>query len=834
MSARKQIGRFRIDEVLGYGGMGVVYRAHDLKLDRAVAIKVLPNISIDEGNPRPRLEQEARTLARFNHPNIASIYGLGETDDGSTYLVLELAEGQTLDERLRDSLPSVEQALQICRQVAAALLAAHERGVIHRDLKPQNVSIVREGMVKVLDFGLAKRVDAPSSPPAASTKAAGETVELSAPATEAGVIQGTPGYMSPEQIRGRNVDLRTDIFAFGCLLFECLTGTRAFPGDSLRTIFAATLSADPDWSLLPGEAPRGIRDLLRRCLEKDPERRLLDISEALSVLEEELGATASPSAEASAEVTFSHNLPTCLSSFVGRVRELNDVMELLKRSRLVTLTGSGGCGKTRLALRLAEELLPAYQDGVWLVELAAVSNQSQAPGALLNALKLREQPREPVLRTILESLEKQQALLIFDNCEHLLGACARIAEAVLQGCPQVKVIATSREGLGIPGETIYLVPSLSTAENIASPSARELEPYESVQLFLERAAAARPGFSLVDENAPHIARICHRLNGIPLAIELAATRLRAMALEQIAGRLEDNFRLLMSGSPTALPRHQTMRAAFDWSYNLLSAEEQLLLRRLSLFAGGWTLEAAESVCSDGSLEEGGELAAEGFPERIPDLLTSLVEKSLVIYADTPDGGGRYHLLQTGRQYAREELERSDGCDTARDRHISFFLALAEEAEPELRGPRQKAWLDRLEIEHENIKAALEWSRSAKDGDRKRLRLIGAIWRFWLIHGHFEYGSALLEEILREYEPAHRSRLWAGVHHGAGALSSIQGDHAAARARFQESLAIHRKLGDKRGIANMLGNLGLLASEHADYASASALYEESLGIFRELG
>ncbi|MEE8143211.1 MAG: tetratricopeptide repeat protein [Planctomycetota bacterium] len=818
MAAEKRIGRYRIDGELGRGGMGVVYRAHDLKLERPVAIKVLPDSLSQDREQLSRFEREARTLARFNHPNIAAIHGLGECENGDRFLVLELVEGKTLEQLLDGDGLSMETSVSVGVQVAAALSAAHKREIIHRDLKPDNVSINPEGIVKVLDFGLAKNRKESATNSSTPVEATSETIEWTESTTPVDVIKGTPGYMSPEQIRGQALDKRTDIFAYGCLLYECLSGEKAFHGHTIGDYVDATLNAQPDWTRLPAGLPDRIRRLLERCLEKDIEKRLPDLSEAVTELEEGIRGKSTPELAP-------NNLPTLLSSFVGRSRELQEMEELSARCRLVTLTGPGGSGKTRLSLRLAEQRLSAHPDGVWFVEFATVSNPEQVPAALLMTLGLREEPKRSSLAIAREFLKPSGTLLIFDNCEHLVEACAKLAEEILHGCPDVKLLASSREPLGIEGETIYQVPPLSISEDLESPLARDLEAFESIALFVERARAAKPGFRLKDENAPYVARICHRLNGIPLAIELAATRVRSLSPEQIFQRLEESFQILTRGSRTALPRQQTMRAAFDWSYQLLSEEEQNLLGHLSVFAGGWTLEAAEEVCEEDASEPDLEVL---------ELLSSLVEKSLVIYEDTEDGQGRYRSLETTHQFAREELEKRGGGEGVRERHLLLFLALAEEAGPQLRGPEQSQWLDRLKRENENIKVALEACFSLPQGNESRLRFAVALWRFWLIHGDFTFGRSVLGETLRHYEAGSRAPLWAEAFHGAAALALTQGDYGEARSLFENSLGIYRELSDKQGIASVLGNLGLMAADQGDYQGARTLYTGSLEVFRELG
>jgi len=405
------------------------------------------------------------------------------------------------------------------------------------------------------------------------------------------------------------------------------------------------------------------------------------------------------------------NLPAPASSFVGRAWEVGDVAELVTHARLVTLTGPGGCGKTRLALEVAATLVDACLDGVWLVELAALADPTLVPRAVAAAFGLAEQPEQPLLATLSAFLRARDLLLVMDNCEHLLGACAALVAALLPACPHLRVLATSRERLAVPGEHPYLVPSLATPDPADPPSPEQLATYEAVRLFLERAGTRRPGLTLTAANAGAVAQICARLDGLPPAIELAAARVGVLPVEGIAARLDDRFRLLTGGPRTALPRQQTLRAAIDWSHALLDPAEQALFARLAVFAGGWTLEAAEAVCAE---DDGADVEA-------LDLLGALVDKSLAHTRETPDTL-RYGFLETVRAYARERLEASGESAQISRRHAAYYLALAERAETALWGPEQASWFRRLDVEQDNLRAALgrvcEKSGRAGSGDKE--------------------------------------------------------------------------------------------------------------------
>jgi predicted ATPase/class 3 adenylate cyclase len=516
------------------------------------------------------------------------------------------------------------------------------------------------------------------------------------------------------------------------------------------------------------------------------------------------------------------NLPAQITSFIGREKEMEEIKTLMQKTRLLTLTGSGGCGKTRLALQVAAEILEQYADGVWLVELAALSDPSLVAQTVAEGLRIREVPSEPITQTLLSYLKDKQMLLVLDNCEHLLDTTARLVDAVLKSCSQVSVLASSREALGVGGESAYRVPSLSVPDLKQTHTPRSLSDYDSVRLFLERAVPAKSDFAVTPHNAAAVASVCRRLDGIPLAIELAAVRVRAMPVEQIEARLDSRFRLLVGGLRTALPRQQTLRALIDWSYDLLNPQEQRLLCRLSVFADGWTLEAAETVCSGAGIEQWEAL----------DLLTSLVDKSLTVYEER-EGKPRYRLLETVRQYGGDLLVESGENGEVWTRHRDYYLAFAEEAQAKLSGAEPAVWLQRLEEEHENLRAALAWSLSA-NGAVEGLRLCGALQQFWWTRQYLAEGRKWCERALGKAgsEPPTPER--AQVLNGAAGLAYVQGDYAAARAYNEASLAIRREIGDTWGIAASLNNLGLVAFDLGDFAAARTAYEESLAILREMG
>jgi predicted ATPase/DNA-binding CsgD family transcriptional regulator len=518
----------------------------------------------------------------------------------------------------------------------------------------------------------------------------------------------------------------------------------------------------------------------------------------------------------------SNNLPPQLTSFVGRNREIVEVRRLIGERRLLTLTGTGGSGKTRLAIAVASEMIERFEGGIWWVELAALSDPDLVPQTVAQALGVREAQDRSLTETLSDYLGSKKVLLVLDNCEHLIEGCAALADALLRACPKLRILTTSREALGVAGEGAWHVPPLVLPEADHGPPIDELGRYEAIRLFVERSKAVTSTFEMTEHNAPAVVRLCRRLDGMPLAIELAAARVRVLSVEQIASRLEDSFSLLTGGSRTALPRQKTLRAAIDWSYELLGEEEQVLLRRLSVFAGGFTLEAVEEVCSGEDIE----------PEEILDLLTHLVDKSLVMVAEH-DGEARYRLLETVRQYGQEKLEESGKEQDVRRRHALFFLELAEGVEPKINGKDRGLWLGRLEVEHDNLRAALAWSREEAEGEIA-LRLSGALSWFWFHREHWSEWRRWLDGALaiRGGGGPRHSAARAKALSGGGFLAWMQGDQATARSQLEESVALWREVGDKQRLAQALRFLSGSFESQGHYVAARPLAEESVRLFRE--
>jgi non-specific serine/threonine protein kinase len=522
------------------------------------------------------------------------------------------------------------------------------------------------------------------------------------------------------------------------------------------------------------------------------------------------------------------NLPWDTSSFVGRDHQVVEVANRVRTQRLLTLVGTGGVGKTRLALQAARRTLDAFPHGVWYVELAGLRDPSLVPHAVARALAVTERSDQGVIESVTAYLAERDVLLVLDNCEHVSTACARVAETILQASRRSHLLTTSRHPLGLPGEVVWQVPSLSLSEQPGA-DARDASPSEAVRLFTERAQAAVPDFVLTAENAPAVATICQQLDGIPLALEMAAARLRAFSVQEIADRLDDRLQFLSAGSMAALPRHQTLRATMDWSYDLLNPDEQRLLQLLSVFASGCDYEAVEAVCGDGRART----------IVLADLLARLVDRSLV-QVDHQWAATRYQLLETVRQYAAQRLRASGEEVAVRKRHRAYFLGVAEQAQPALRGSEQTTWLRRLEVDHDNLRAALTHTDTSCSNDAwAQLRLATALGWFWRYAGHFSEGRRWLDAALASVPAAeatdrtHQPLVTMALIN-AGLLASSQGALEEAEGRFEPALARASQANDTVGTAWARHGLGRVAHLRGDYERSAALFEASLGEFAEVG
>lgn len=547
-----------------------------------------------------------------------------------------------------------------------------------------------------------------------------------------------------------------------------------------------------------------------------------------------------------------NNLPIQLTSFIGRERETQEIKDLLTNDdrpvhteranihpssfvlRLLTLTGAGGSGKTRLSLQVAADVIDDFEKGAWFVDLSPLTDPALVPNSVMSALELRgerssfDEAGRPPLDALADYLSAKHLLLILDNCEHLVEACAQLANHLLTHCPNLTILATSREALGVAGEVTYQVPVLGLPDPNHLPALDALSQYDSVRLFIERALAVQPNFSVTNANAPAVAQICYRLDGIPLAIELAAARIKLFSPGQIAALLDDRFRLLTGGSRTVMPRQQTLRAAIEWSYSLLSEQERILFRRLSVFVGGWTFEAAEAVCVGDGIDA----------YDVLELLSHLVDKSLVITAARGEEP-RYRMLETIREYAFDKLRDSDEVERIRNQHLDYFLAFAELANRQPR-PGRTRWRDRMEIDHDNLRVALRHTFAQNDPERALLlcNVLAGFWteRGYLIESRRWYEQAIAssrqQQAATPISEAHRVQYGIALDEN-GSIAYWQGDYATAHAQLEEALAIKRALGDKTGAASVLNSLGGLAWYEDKSTAAQTIWEEALALNREL-
>ena len=604
--------RYRIERELGAGGMAAVYLAKDLKHNRDVAVKVLrPELAASLGAERFLLEIE--TTAGLRHPHILPLFDSGESD-GFLWYVMPLVEGESLRDRLtRETQLPVEEAVRFACEIGEALAVAHERGVVHRDIKPENILLER-GHAVVADFGIARAVES----------AGGQKL------TRTGLAPGTPLYMSPEQASAEAVDARSDVYSLGCVTYEMLAGNPPFSGPTAMVVLArhALDPVPPLRTARPG-VPAHVAAAVEKSLEKVPADRFATAAELVRALGDAAHGPATDRTRTAGEPAGTTdppgNLPESVDSFVAREDELAEVTAKLADVRLVTLTGVGGTGKTRLATEAASRMAARFADGAWLVELAPVTRADAVPYVVADLIGAVQQPGRTMAESVVDSLRHRSVLLVFDNCEHLLDAVAELAAGVTAHCPAVRILATSRESIAIRGERVIRLQSLSDEAG--------------AELFRDRALAAGARGEM---DMTTLARLSSRLDGMPLAIELAAARCTSMSPEEMESRLDDRFRLLRGSRRGRAERQQTLHNTVAWSYDLLEKSEQRIFDRLSVFAGGFMLDAAQAVAGDDDID-----ALE-----VEDAVAALVARSMVLATDTGDGT-RYRLLETLRQFAED-------------------------------------------------------------------------------------------------------------------------------------------------------------------------------------
>ena len=796
--------RYAVEREIGAGGMAVVYLAEDLKHRRSVAIKVLkPELAATLGSDR--FLREIEIAARLSHPHILPLFDSGAAND-LLYYVMPFVPGESLRTKLaRERQLSIDEALRLTREIASALGSAHQQGIVHRDIKPENI-LLADGIALVADFGIARALR--------SSRANGETASA---LTMAGLALGTPAYMSPEQFTADDVDGRSDLYALGCVLFEMLTGQPPFTGPSVEALLRQHLTAEPrPVNELRPTAPIGIARIVAKALAKDPAHRFptaASFAEAIATIVS--GGITPVLQETSSETP--NNLPRQRTRFIGRDQELAECARLLGETRLLTLTGIGGSGKTRVALRLAETMLPSFPDGVWFVDLAPLVDAGRIQGTIAAALGATETPERSLMDAIIEKLRGKRTLIVLDNCEHLLGAAAEVADALLSAEDGVRVVATSREGLGVEGERLIAIRSMSVPSDVRA-DLRTVQESDAVRLFLDRATSARRDFALGPDNAAGIAEICRRLDGIPLAIELAAARVKMLSVEQIRSRLDDRFRLL-TGGRSAVPRQQTLLATIQWSYEQLQDDEQELLRRLSVFSGGWTLESATAV--------GG--GADEF--EVLDLLTRLADKSLVIVEQGGVNEARYSMLETVRQYGLERLVEAGESEAVRKLHLAYFMALGEQSYQE-KFTREEYWGKRLIGELDNLRAAASFAR--EHDAETYVTFVGAIAYLLWARSFIQEAREYINDALGRVSPEPVRRSYARALRGQAMFVAMVGDTALARELNERGLAMWRELGDVVEMGHTLATLGWAHFFAGEDEKALQTFEELLQVSLKVG
>ena len=790
-------------EEIGRGGFGIVFRCRQAALGREVAVKVL-TAELDQN--RERFVRERRAMGVLTgHPNIVGVLHVGETESRYPYLVMQYHRPGSLDARIHKlgALPP-DEVLRLGVKLAGALETAHRAGILHRDIKPANILFTDFGEPALSDFGIAHITGGFK--------------------TTTGVFTGSPAFTAPEILSGDPPSQASDVYGLGATLFAALTGHAAFERRSGEQVIAQFLRIASEST--PDLRERGVPDdvaaIVDMAMARDPHDRpsvvelcaeIQRVQALHGFLVDEMALRSEPQTDRPARQATRAggtgrtlgNIPLELTSFVGRRSELSEVKKALSAARLVTLTGIGGVGKTRLALRIADEVRTDFRDGVWFVELGELRDESMLVDVVTATLGVRDQSARPSLEVLVEFLSSRQLLLVLDNCEQLVDAAANLAETLLRSCREIRILATSREAIGIVGETVEPLSPLPCPETYSEPTPLS-SANDAVALFAERAAAAVPGFALTTANTATIAQICSRLDGLPLAIELAAARLRAMSPEQILDRLSDRFTLLTRGSRRAPTRQQTLAWSIGWSYDLCTPGEQQLWGRLSVFSGSFEIQAAEAIC-------GFDMAAED----LLDLVSSLVDKSILLRTGH-NGVVRLRLLDTVREYGRERLEQTEAYPQLRRRHFDWYRQLARDAEAGWFSARQVQWLDRVQSELPNLREALDFS--IFEGGQDALDFAADLYQFWFLRGPFNEARRWLDRALAA-APNDPTTARARAIYATCMIASTQGDIPAATALVAQGRALVQRTADPiaRAAVAIGDGFTALATGQVDHACA---------------
>jgi predicted ATPase/tRNA A-37 threonylcarbamoyl transferase component Bud32 len=800
-----QLAGYTILQLVGRGGTGLVYEAEHVVLGRRAALKTLVPDLVDDAEFRERLTRESRMVAALDHPAVIPIYDAGESD-GILYVAMRFVRGGDLADLLtRDRRLDVETTAGVLEQVAGALDSAHAHGLVHRDVKPANVLLEEAtGRVYLSDFGIAKQAD-------------------SAGLTKTGFFLGTVDSAAPEQIQGQAVGPPADVYAFGCTLYECLTGHPPFERSNAAATLRAHLFEDPP-PLPPAlDLPEAVDDVIARALAKEEASRYAACGDVVAELRAAVGISRHTRAwtalrQAPAVRTGQvAALPQPTKPLFGREQELERLDGLLRRreTRLVSLVGLGGTGKTRLALAAAHSVADDF-DEVAFADLASLDDPEACVRAVVEAVGEELPDGASAIDVLTARLAGKRALLVLDGFEHLLGAAPLLAE-LPPALPETVALVTTQASLRLGQEQRLPVPPLPLPDPEDRDDLDRLSLSPAVALFVDQALAVRPDFELTSENAEAVVGICNRLDGLPLAIELAAARLDLLPPQAILDRLDQRLDFLTEGAPGLPERHQTLRRALDRTHDLLPEHERDLFARLGVFSGAWSLEAAEAVCGEPERSGGGELLR---------ALGSLVDKGLVRPAEAAEGEPRFRMLGTVREYALERLVESGELAELRRRHARRYLALAEAAEPELTGTGQLVWIRRLSGEEEDIWAALDWALHG-DGDLETgLRLASALARFWAIRGPVAPARRWFEEAL-EASGEIADHLRYKARSAAGWMTFCQGEFGPAGAQFEQSLEIARSLGDATAEGEALAQLARIRLATGEPAPARGAAEQAL-------